>query len=104
MHSGANARTGFHLITPAPDRPHDYTCVQLPGDPAKAESTRAWLKQTYPSAEAFLRPYFYDPHAMMASVLDDLLAKGTLLWPNDEHGSGFPARSAGSCQFCVNHR
>jgi len=38
----------------------------------------------------------------MAGVLDDMVRKGQLRWQDRADGSGYLARTEGSCQFCVN--
>jgi nucleoside phosphorylase len=95
---------GFQIVPPDPQHPTDYTAVRLPADPAKADAARLLLAQQFPAAYAALQPYYYDPHALMAGVLDDLLAQGALSWQTGDDGAGFLARTPGSCQFCDNQR
>jgi hypothetical protein len=92
---------GF-TVTVNPDKPEEFVAIKLPADRAKAEEARAWLERTYPSAYAPLEPYYYDPHAMMAGVLDDLLDAGALSWQQNEDGRGYLARAEGPCRFCDN--
>jgi hypothetical protein len=94
----------FQIVPPDPQHPTDYTAVRLPADAAKADAARLLLAQQFPAAYAALQPYYYDPHAFMAGVLDDLLAQGALSWQTGDDGTGFLARTPGSCQFCDNQR
>jgi hypothetical protein len=87
----------YDLLPVDPKYPNAYRVLQLSGDPEKAAHSRAWLQQHYAEAAKVLEPHYYDPHAIMAGVLDDLYAKGTLTW-----GNGYLARSSGPCRFCVN--
>jgi nucleoside phosphorylase len=82
--------------------PADYIAVELSDDPASAASARAWLCQQFPAAYETLVPFYYDPHAMMASVLNETYAKGELAWKDKGDGTGYLGRTAGSCHFCSN--
>lgn len=90
---------GFHLIPADPQKPGSYVVIRLDDDPAAALTL---LKTKLPVAADALEPFFYDPHAMMASVLDDLYRTGTLAWMDTGTGAGYLARTEGSCHFCVN--
>jgi hypothetical protein len=78
-----------------------YTAVRMPAD---ATACLAFLAQNFPEANSFLQPFFYDPHAMMAGVLDGLFADGSLVYQTNPDGTGYLGRNAGACQFCVNSR
>jgi hypothetical protein len=49
--------------------------------------------------------YYYDPHQMMADLLEEMFNKGELTYtpPQGDH-AGFLCRTDGPCTFCVNHR
>lgn len=93
---------GFIIQPPDPKFPNDYQAVTLSADPAKAAASLAWLEREFPSGYQALRPYYYDPHVMMASVLDNMYAHGALAWKERSNGTGYLDRTEGSCQFCVN--
>jgi hypothetical protein len=95
------AANGFTVILPPREYPDDYVVVQLSADPAKAQAQLAMLQQMG-AAWQILGPCYYDPHAMMASVLDAMYASGELAWKDRGDGSGYLARTEGSCRFCVN--
>jgi hypothetical protein len=92
---------GFTLILPPHDYPNDFIVVQLSADPARAQAQLAMLQQMT-AAWQILAPCYYDPHAMMAAVLDQLYASGELAWTDKGDGSGYLARTEGGCRFCVN--
>jgi len=94
-------QNGFTVILPSPKYPDDYVVVQLSPDPLKAKASIALLQQ-FSDSWAVLKPDFYDPHAMMAAVLDEMYTKGDLAWKERSDGSGYLARNEGGCQFCVN--
>jgi hypothetical protein len=61
------------------------------------------LKAKNSSAAADLMQYFYDPHRMMATVLEQMYAVGQLAYTNPVDGNpGFLTRGSGPCTFCVN--
>jgi hypothetical protein len=63
----------------------------------------AEIKQKYSSANAPLTNDYYDPHQMMATVLEQLYENGGLSYTNPKEGSpGFLSRGDGPCTFCVN--
>ena len=63
----------------------------------------AELKAKDPSAAAELMQYFYDPHNMMAFVLEQMYAAGKLAYTNPiGDNPGFLTRGSGPCVFCVN--
>jgi hypothetical protein len=63
----------------------------------------AELKAKDAGAVAELMQYFYDPHNMMAAVLEQMYSGGQLAYTNPSAGKqGFLTRSDGPCQFCVN--
>ena len=93
---------GFTILAFDPKYPDAYTCVQLSADAASATAARAWLKQQFPAVSEKLEQGYYDPHAMMASVLDEMYAAGALSWKDKGDGTGYLTRNEGSCQFCSN--
>jgi hypothetical protein len=96
------AANGFTIVPPDPKYPNSYVVVQLPADPSKAGVVRAWLEQQFPAGYQALQPDYYDPHAMMASVLQDMYAQGALSWKDRADGTGYLDRTEGACRFCVN--
>jgi nucleoside phosphorylase len=97
------AANGFQVVPPDPLHPSYYMCIRLPADPVQAAKATAFLEGQFPEAYKTLAPTFVDPHAMMASVLDEMLASGKLAWQQDDPTQpGYLARTGGSCQFCVN--
>ena len=79
---------------------NSYAAYQIAQDPAGA---LAALKQHYAPALSALQPSFYDPHAMMASVLEDLYNKKQLTYTVGTNSApGYLTRGEGSCHFCVN--
>jgi hypothetical protein len=98
------ASNGFQVVPVDPVHPMYYICIRLSADPVEAAKAKAFLESQFPDAYAALTPYFFDPHAMMAGVLDQMLANGTLVWQDQAGATGFLGRTAGSCQFCVNKR
>jgi nucleoside phosphorylase len=93
---------GFTIVPPDPQYASDYVAVMLSTDPAKGAAALAWLNQQFPAGYQALQPFYYDPHAMMASVLDEMYATGTLSWKDKGDGTGYLDRTEGSCRFCVN--
>jgi hypothetical protein len=93
--------SGFTVVLPSVEYPDDEVAVQLSADPAEAEASLGLLRQV-PEAWQMLEPCFYDPHALMASVLAEMYQRGELSWNVDADGSGYLARNEGSCSFCVN--
>lgn len=77
----------------------DYTAFLLADASVLPE-----LADRFPASAPTLTANLYDPHALMADVLDDLYAKGTLTYgPLDGAGNTEAlARSEGSCRFCAN--
>jgi hypothetical protein len=63
------------------------------------------LAARFPASAATLEASFYDPHAMMAGVLDAMYTGGDLSYGPVGGGSAQAlARTDGSCRFCVNER
>ena len=63
----------------------------------------AELKAKDSSAAAELMQYFYNPHNMMAAVLEQMDSEGQLAYTKPVSGKqGFLTRSIGPCEFCVN--
>lgn len=102
------AQNGFTIVPGDPSYPNAYLAIQLSADPQKAAAARTWLQQLFPQAFRMLEKFYYDPHAMMAGVLDQLLKEGKLAWQEPEQQAtgkkvpGYLARTYGSCHFCVN--
>ena len=70
-----------------------------------APAVMADLKTKDPSAAAELMQCFYDPHNMMAIVLEQMYAQGHLAYTSPTRGNaGFLTRGSGPCEFCINHR
>jgi hypothetical protein len=64
----------------------------------------AEVKEKYPSASVQLMAGYYDPHQMMATVLEQLYETGHLAYTNAKNErAGFLSRSDGPCTFCVNN-
>jgi hypothetical protein len=64
----------------------------------------AEIKQKYLSASAHLMAGYYDPHHVMATVLEQLYENGGLSYTNSKEGNpGFLSRGDGPCTFCVNN-
>jgi nucleoside phosphorylase len=93
---------GFNVAPSDPKYPNEYVVIRLPADPAKAAAARAWLQEKFPAAFQALAGYYFDAHASMAGVLDELLGQGVLAWESQPKGASFLSRTAGSCHFCVN--
>ena len=96
------AEQGFTIEMPEEKYAYKYVVVQLGAEPVQAAASLAWLQHTFPAAYQALIPYLYDPHTLMGSVLDQLYAQGKLNWHAKSDGTGYLARTEGSCQFCVN--
>jgi nucleoside phosphorylase len=92
---------GITVVLPPPEYPDDYVVLELSADRTKAQASIALLRQ-FSAAWQLLAPTYYDPHAMMAAVLDDMYEKRQLSWKARPDGTGYLARTEGSCQFCVN--
>jgi hypothetical protein len=61
------------------------------------------LKQQNSGAALELAQCFYDPHHMMAAVLEQLYRAGELSYTAAKSGTpGFLMRASGPCRFCVN--
>lgn len=61
------------------------------------------IKKRFPDCLAALQASFYDPHQMMAGVMEDLYEEGRLTYRSGTASTtGYLERSVGSCQFCVN--
>jgi len=93
---------GFTLVPVNSKYPKSYTIIQLPADAASAAAARAWLQQEFPAAYDWLEHGYYDPHPMMASVLQEMYWNGELSWKDRGDGTGYLDRNEGSCRFCVN--
>lgn len=92
---------GITLVLPPEEYPDDYVVLQLSDDPARAKASIDLLRR-FTAAWHVLSPGYYDPHAMMASVLDDMYGRNQLSWQDGPDGGGYLARTEGSCRFCVN--
>jgi hypothetical protein len=86
-------------VVPA-DQPDGFVAAQIVKDVAPV---LAHIKKTWPDAGRALMPGYYDAAAMMAGVLDDLYAKGSLSFvPPHGKRRGYLRRGDGPCAFCVN--
>ena len=96
---------GFTVVPGNPKYPNDYMVVRLGYDAAQSNASLAELERRFPQAKSALAPYFYDPHRMMAAVLDELYRSGTLSYTSGQTDKpGYLTRTQGSCHFCVNER
>jgi len=69
-----------------------------------ASAILAEIKTKFSSASPRLMAAYYDPHRMMAAVLEQLYQSGRLSYTNPKDGSpGFLSRGDGPCSFCVNN-
>lgn len=92
---------GITQVLPPSEYPSDYIVLQLSDDRTKARASIAVLQQ-FTAAWQVLATGYYDPHAMMAAVLDDMYENRQLSWKDSTDGTGYLARTEGSCRFCVN--
>jgi nucleoside phosphorylase len=79
----------------------EFTVIALSDEPAKAAASQRLLQQ-FTDAYAVIEPCFYDPHALMAGVLEEMFKAGELAWTDKDDGGGYLARTEGGCRFCVN--
>jgi hypothetical protein len=80
----------------------DYAAFLLAPD--SAASVEQETATRFPGSAAVLAAALYDPHAMMAAVLGELYDAGELAYgPIGDGSLSGLRRSAGACQFCVNH-
>jgi len=79
-----------------------YVSAGITGD---AAAVLQELKTSYADANITLQPCFYDAHAEMAGVLEDLFTAGQISWTdgNGAQASGYLSRGVGPCQFCDNN-
>ena len=69
-----------------------------------ASGILAEIRNKFSSASPRLMAAYYDPHRMMAAVLEQLYQCGRLSYTNPKDGSpGFLSRGDGPCTFCVNN-
>lgn len=87
--------------------PSDYVAF-LAGDTQASTNLAGVLAEItarFPTSAATLEAGFYDPHAMMAGVLDDLFQAGEIVYgPVGDGSTRALGRTEGSCCFCVNER
>jgi len=69
---------------------------------ANADSVLGTIEERWPAAYDDLKPTYYDAHAMMATVLEDLYGHGKLSIAGRLAAGSPLARSDGPCTFCVN--
>jgi len=62
----------------------------------------AEIKQKSAAATADLMRVYFDPHAMMAKVLESMFIKGQLAYTDGGAKPGYLTRSDGPCSFCDN--
>jgi hypothetical protein len=80
--------------------PSSFAAFQIIND---APAALSHIKTTWPKASTILELNYYDPHRMMAGVLQDAYANGELSYVAARQGqAGFLSRTAGPCAFCVN--
>jgi hypothetical protein len=71
--------------------------------PADAAAIASDIASKFPGSAAMLSTAFYDPHAMMASVITGLYDSGAVTYgPVGDGSLNALRRTAGGCQFCVN--
>jgi len=70
--------------------------------PRSSAAALAAFQQQFTAAAAQLMPAYYDAHAMMESVLENLYQAGQLSVVANPQGGTYLARTAGPCVFCVN--
>lgn len=96
---------GFTVVPGNPKYPNDYMAVELDYDRTASDASLAALERRFPDAKKALASYFYDPHRMMAAVLDELYASGAISYTAGATDKpGYLSRTQGSCHFCVNER
>ena len=67
------------------------------------ESILSTIKEQYADCWKEMSWDYYNPHAQMAQVLEDLYADGKLTYEKaDDKEKGYLKRSDGGCKFCVN--
>lgn len=73
------------------------------GIPPTAGSVLKDFEKEFATAYDALKPFFYDPHNQMATVLSDLFNGGELAWTaGDGKNPSYLSRGDGPCQFCKN--
>jgi len=78
-----------------------YTAFQINSN---VPQTLNALQANYGPAYSFLQANYYDVHAMLSTVLEDLYTNGEMSWVAGANGDpGYLARNTGSCDFCVNN-
>jgi hypothetical protein len=86
-----------HFVPPAPGA---FATFQVLSD---EQGVIDQVHASWPDAAERLTLAYYDPNAMMASVLEDEYRKGRLSYvDHTAPRSGFLARTDGPCVFCVN--
>jgi hypothetical protein len=61
------------------------------------------ISSKFPASANELMDSYYDPHSMMAEVMEDLYEQGVLSYqPAADGKPGFLQRTEGACRFCVN--
>jgi nucleoside phosphorylase len=88
---------GFTVLAADPKHPTYYREIQL--QPATGDASRAKLKESFPVLYNSLEPYYYDSHALMASVLMKMYDDGELSYDETKQ---YLTRTEGACKFCVN--
>ena len=88
------------IVFQPPVQEYDYAAFLIAGDSA---GVLADLEGRFPASASVLKAGYYDPHAMMAGVLNDLYSSGALTYGGVGGGSlSALGRTEGSCRFCVN--
>ena len=95
--SAINSENGFTILNADPKHPSYYREIQL--ETSTADVSRANLKKNFPQLYDSLEPYYYDSHALMASVLMKMYDDGELSYDDTKQ---YLNRTEGACKFCVN--
>jgi hypothetical protein len=80
-----------------PDNPHQYVVMSL----THPDQMLAAVRHIDAPAAAILQAGYYNPHHLLATVLEDLYAHGRLTHTTTGDRQVL-TRSQGGCQFCVN--
>lgn len=90
-------QNGFTVLEADKDHPYYYREIQLQTNTAEASRTK--LRTDFPDLYNMLEPYYYDSHALMASVLKKMYEDGELSYDDTKN---YLNRTSGACKFCVN--
>jgi hypothetical protein len=91
------SRSGVSIKVPK--SAYEYMSVELQKE---SDKTLTKLKDNYQEAFSYLTDKYYDPHAMMNSVLESLYQKGKLSY-STVSGNSVLTRAEKGCRFCENN-